>query len=175
MYSLQNIFSFLAVACLGHFALALPEPVEARVTTADVRPLPTACPSCYTYTETRSYTKTKGCPSLETCPPHPFCIIISTSTVKVPPTDKACPLTPTLVVTAPPFCPTCVTGCDTTVTTITVTGGPIQTLFSEMLSCVCNVVESVEVDKGGLAEDERSDSHLPRSPPQIEHIMVLIT
>ncbi|KAJ8060370.1 hypothetical protein OCU04_010699 [Sclerotinia nivalis] len=81
--------------------------------------------SCYTRTITTiqssfpcSETKTFN-PA--TCGPVPLCILLSTTTITVPPSTSCCRATPTI--TVPGACAKCQTGCATDLTTVTVTAG----------------------------------------------------
>ncbi|ESZ97721.1 hypothetical protein SBOR_1908 [Sclerotinia borealis F-4128] len=83
--------------------------------------------SCFTRTTTTiqnsfpcSGTKTFN---RATCPPVPLCIILSTTTITVPPSDRCCKATPT--VTVPGACAKCQTGCATELSTVTVTARPL--------------------------------------------------
>lgn len=65
-----------------------------------------------------------GCSSLSTCGVHPDCILASTETVTVPPSDVCCPTTPTVAVQGP--CPTCQKGCLTNTVTQYLTGDSVS-------------------------------------------------
>lgn len=69
-----------------------------------------------------------GCPTLTNCGPHADCIIVSTQTIKVPPTDACCVATPTSLVPGP--CPSCQTGCDVSVATAYITTSPSPTALA---------------------------------------------
>ncbi|PVH82116.1 hypothetical protein DL98DRAFT_653470 [Cadophora sp. DSE1049] len=94
-----------------------------RVTTITVESIVTLTHSCYTQTlTTKRLAGASGCPTLTNCGPHPACIIVSTQTIKVPPTDACCTSTPTSLVPGP--CPTCPTGCDVSIATAYITETP---------------------------------------------------
>ncbi|KAH7411104.1 hypothetical protein BKA64DRAFT_373419 [Cadophora sp. MPI-SDFR-AT-0126] len=94
-----------------------------RVTTITIESIVTLTHSCYTQTlTTKRLPGASGCPTLTKCGPHPACIIVSTQTIKVPPTDACCTSTPTSLVPGP--CPTCPTGCDVSVATTYITESP---------------------------------------------------
>ncbi|KAF7922713.1 hypothetical protein BELL_0069g00050 [Botrytis elliptica] len=81
--------------------------------------------SCYTrsITTIQNSFPCSGTKSFDpaTCGPVPLCILLSTTTITVPPSDKCCVATPT--VTVPGACAKCQTGCATDLTTVTVTEG----------------------------------------------------
>ncbi|RAL65658.1 hypothetical protein DID88_005329 [Monilinia fructigena] len=81
--------------------------------------------SCYTrtLTTTQSSFPCSGTKTFNpaTCGPVPLCILLSTTTITVPPSDTCCKATPTI--TVPGACAQCQTGCATDLSTVTVTAG----------------------------------------------------
>ncbi|KAM3065801.1 hypothetical protein ACMFMF_010729 [Clarireedia jacksonii] len=59
----------------------------------------------------------------KTCGPVPFCLLLATTTISVPPSDSCCGKT-TPTVTIPGACASCQTGCATSTETVTVTTTP---------------------------------------------------
>lgn len=82
--------------------------------------------SCYSYTAQTS--PSSGCTPYS-CGPHPDCVLLSTTTTYVPPSDPCCETTGTTTLVGP--CPSCQTGCATELVVATVTttqGGGTSTI-----------------------------------------------
>ncbi|PQE03785.1 hypothetical protein CJF30_00006487 [Rutstroemia sp. NJR-2017a BBW] len=140
MYRLETFAVFLLSALQQ--VSALPEALHQRslstcapslVTTTYVSTITTvqSVPhSCYTRTVTavQSSFPCSGTKSFDpkTCGPVPLCLILSTTTVSVPPSDACCGKT-TPTVTIPGACASCQTGCATQTETVTVTTTPGST------------------------------------------------
>ncbi|KAG4440652.1 hypothetical protein IFR05_003850 [Cadophora sp. M221] len=91
-----------------------------RVTTITIESIVTLTHSCYTQTlTTKRLAGASGCPTLTNCGPHAACVVVSTQTIKVPPTDACCTTTATSLIPGP--CPSCPTGCDVSVATTYIT------------------------------------------------------
>ncbi|KAL2070771.1 hypothetical protein VTL71DRAFT_13797 [Oculimacula yallundae] len=120
----QIIFGNLApdlVKCTPSSACLPPVATTSPVTTITIES--TLTHSCYTQTlTTKRLAGASGCPTLTNCGPHPDCIIVSTQTVKLPPKDALCTSTPTTLVPGP--CPTCQTGCDVLISTVSIISTP---------------------------------------------------
>ncbi|KAH9220234.1 hypothetical protein DL95DRAFT_520224 [Leptodontidium sp. 2 PMI_412] len=97
-----------------------------RVTTITIESIVTLTHLCYTQTlTTKRLAGASDCPTLTNCGPHAACVVVSTQTVKVPPTDACCTSTATSLVPGP--CPSCPTGCDVSVATTYITETPNPT------------------------------------------------
>jgi len=97
--------------------------------------------SCYSYTATTP--QYSGCPTYS-CPAHPDCVLLATTTTYVPPKDGCCPTTSTTTVQGP--CSTCQTGCKTEYITSTITtttaGGAIPSTTATSGTILAPIIPS---------------------------------